>query len=105
MMPDLPMPVRMTRPRQQRSSSTARSNVASSRGTSARIAPASVSSTLLASARSAMGLHDPWSGAGVLCLGPLRDRIDGQQTTEKGFDAIEAQGVLRVAFGARGVFV
>ena len=48
MMPDLPMPVRMTRPRQLQEQVDRRRSCASSRGTSARIAAASVSSTLRA---------------------------------------------------------
>ncbi len=59
------MPVRTTRPRQQRSSSTARSNVPSSRATSARMAAASVSSTLRANARSAMNAPLNAEGDGV----------------------------------------
>src|SRR5260221_12382602 len=94
MMPDLPMPVRMTRPLHCRRNWTAASKRASSRSTSARIAAASVCRTLRASDRSAM------DGPGV-----LDDRIDCCQTAEKRLQRIEPQSVLRVAFRARGLFV
>src|SRR5580765_5306053 len=89
MMPDLPMPVMMTRPRQLRSSSTARSNRSSSRSTSARIAAASVCRTLRARARSAM---DPRGDAGS-----PDDRVDRGEPTEQRLEGVEAQRILRVA--------
>src|SRR5438093_8421407 len=96
MMPDLPMPVRMTRPLQLRSSSTAQSKRWSSRSTSARIAAASVSSTFRASFRSAI---DP--GA----LGLLHDAVDRGEAPQQRFHLVEAQRVLRVALRARRLLV
>ena len=55
MMPDLPMPVTMTRPWHSYSIRTARSKFSSSRSTSAMIAAASVCRTLRASERSVGG--------------------------------------------------
>ena len=49
--PLLPMPVTTTRPAQQKSSSTARSNASPTRGASSRIARASISSTRRAVSR------------------------------------------------------
>ena len=59
MMPDLPMPVTMTRPLHSNSSVTARSKLASMRSTRPRIAPASMRSTLRASSSpvSVCGAH------------------------------------------------
>src|SRR4051812_47510400 len=96
MMPDLPMPVRMTRPLHWRSSSTARSKRSSRRSTSARIAAASVCRTFLGRARSAMG-------AGSRRL--LDDGVDGEEAAEQGLEQVEPQGVLRVALGRRGIVV
>src|SRR5438067_1228950 len=95
MIPDLPMPVTMTRPRQLRSRSTAASNLASTRPTSARIAAASVSSTFRASARSAIDRHPGLPG----------DRVNRHQATKERLEAIEAQRVLRIAFGCQRVLV
>src|SRR2546427_4165428 len=90
MMPDLPMPVTITRPLQWRSRLTAQSNRPSRRLRSARIAAASVSSTLRASKRSAMQVR----------LGPLGDRIDRRQTREQRLEHVHPERVLRVAFRA-----
>src|SRR5437016_7088275 len=95
MIPDLPMPVRITRPVQTRSICTAPSNLPSRRSTSARIAAASVSSTFRASARSTMQLH----------LGFLHDGVDGREPAEQRLEQIQAKRVLRIALGARRVFV
>src|SRR2546425_6841848 len=95
MMPDLPMPVTITRPRQLRRSWTAASNLASTRATSARIAAASVWSTFRARARSAIDLH----------LGLLHDAIDRHQSMEQRLESIESQRGLRVAFCRRRVLV
>src|SRR5712692_5606295 len=95
MMPDLPMPVTMTRPWHVRRSWTADSKRTSRRPTSARIAAASVSSTLRASARSAMNAR----------LGFLRDAIDGHQPAEQRLEPIERKGVLSVALRFQGIFV
>ena len=64
-MPDLPMPVRITRPRQSRTSATAVVNRSSSRSASARTASASVTSTLRARDRSVMrgGRSGEWRRA------------------------------------------
>src|SRR6476646_7755913 len=94
MIPDFPMPVTITRTRHPRRTSTARSNDPSRRSTSARIAAASVCSTLRASARSAM------DGG----LGSLHDRVDRGQLAEERLDQIEPQGILCIAAGA-GRFV
>src|SRR3954452_16426663 len=95
MIPDLPMPVRMTRPLQWRSSWTAASNRSSRRPISARIAAASVSSTFFASDRSAM--QGP--------LGLFDDGVDRGQAPQQRFERVEPQRVLRVALRARGLFV
>src|SRR6266550_3266566 len=62
---------------------------------SARIAAASVSSTLRASVRSAMQAR----------LGLLCDRVDRLQAAEQRFEGVETERVLRVAPGARRLFV
>src|SRR5262245_49778306 len=95
MRPDLPMPVRMTRPLHSRSRRTAQSKRPSRRSTSARMAAASVSRTFRARARSAMDAN----------LGAFRDRVDCQQPLQERLEAIQAQRVLSVAFGARRVVV
>src|SRR5712691_12938605 len=95
MMPDLPMPVRMTWPRHSRRSWTARSNRSSSRDTSARIAAASVSSTFRASERSPIDAS----------LGSLRYRVDRHQAAEQRLEPIQRQRVLRVALRAGRVLV
>src|ERR1041385_3782975 len=95
MMPDLPMPVRMTRPLQLRSSSTAHENLPSSRSTSARIACASVSSTFFASVRSATRVHRL----------ALDYRLNRLQSFEQRRQHVEAQRVLRVALRARRLLV
>src|SRR5581483_2010635 len=95
MMPDLPMPVRTTRPRQHWRSSTARWNRSSRRSTSARMAAASVSRTRRARARSTM------DGSG----GALGNPVDRGEPLEQRPDAIEAQRVLCVAPGARRILV
>src|SRR6266853_54754 len=99
MMPDLPIPVTMTRPRQSRRSRTARSNRSSRRPTSARIAAASVSRTFRASVRSPIdaGL------AGVAGIDIFRDRVYRHQAAKQRLEQIQLQGVLRVAPGARRV--
>src|SRR5580765_937271 len=96
MIPDLPMPVRMTRPRQLRSRSTAWSKRSSSRSASARTAAASVWRTFRASERSAMSSRDRRL---------LDDRIDGDQPPQQWFQQVELQRVLRVALCLRGVVV
>src|SRR3954469_3679937 len=95
MMPDLPIPVTITRPAHCLSSWTAASNLPSTRLTSARIAAASVSSTLRASARSAIGRH----------LGLLHDPINGDQALEQRLEPIESERVLRVAHRPCRLFV
>src|SRR5215467_8168119 len=97
MMPDLPIPVRMTRPRQRRSRSTARSNRSSRRSTSARIAAASVCSTFRARPRSAMS---PGRYARL-----FDDSIDGQEPLEQWLERIQSQRVLRVALRHAGFVV
>src|ERR1043166_7860617 len=94
MMPDLPMPVRMTRPLQWRSSSTAQEKRASMRSTSARMAAASVSSTLRAKFRSAMDGD---------CL--ARDFVDREEPAEQRFELVERERVLRVALRARRILM
>src|SRR5262245_31244344 len=91
MIPDLPMPVRTTRPLHWRRSLIAQSNLPSSRSTSARIAAASVSRTLRASARSATKRH----------LARLDDRVDGDQPAEQRLQPVEPERVLRIALRAR----
>src|SRR5206468_12402744 len=95
MIPDFPMPATMTRPVQLHSSCTAASNRASRRATSARIAAASVSSTLRASLRSAMDAR----------LGLLGNTVDRDQAVEQRLEPVELQRVLGVAQGARRVVV
>src|SRR5581483_11339898 len=95
MIPDLPMPVRMTRPRHCFKAATALSNFPSSRGMSARIAAASVSSTFLASDKSAT-LGD---------LAALHERVDGPQTRQQRLEKIEPERVLRIALRRGGVVV
>src|SRR5262245_15652153 len=95
LMPDLPMPVRTTRPRHWRSSLIAQSNLPSSRSTSARIAAASVSRTLRASAWSATKRH----------LVLLDDRVDGDQPFEQRLELVETQRVLRIALRPRRLLV
>ncbi len=58
-MPDLPIPVRITRPPQPPTRATARANRSSRRSASASTAAASVCSTLRASDKSVMRLDDP----------------------------------------------
>src|SRR5829696_7269417 len=77
MMPDLPMPVTITRPLQPRISSTARANLSSSRSTSARIAAASVCRTLRARERS----------------GIFHDLIKGDEAAEERLQSIEPERV------------
>src|SRR5262245_44430937 len=96
-MPDLPIPVRMTRPRHWRRRSTARSNRSSRRSTSARIAAASVCRTFLARPRSAM---DPRRDARL-----PDDGIDGDELLEQRLERVEAQRVLGVALRALGFVV
>src|SRR4051812_31956246 len=91
MMPDFPMPVRMTRPLHWRSSSTPRSKRSSRRSTKARIAAASVCRTFFARARSAISTDDTadtWL---------LDDGVDGDETAEQGLEQVEPQRILRVA--------
>ena len=103
MMPDLPMPVTMTRPRQSSSSRTACSNVPSSRSTSARMAAASVCSTFLASAISMVtrALHRR-SGRRT----PLsRDGVDAFQLEHERLELVQTQRVGGIALRARGLLV
>src|SRR5882757_2374890 len=95
MMPDLPIPVTMTRPWHSRRSWTARSNRSSRRSTSARIAAASVSSTLRASVRSPID-------AFLVLFGY---RVDGHQAAQQRLEPIHVQRVLRITLGARRVVV
>src|SRR5579872_6871612 len=95
MMPDLPIPVRIRRPVQFLTSATASSNRPSSRGSRARIAAASVSSTFFASERSAT-LRD---------LTALHDCVNSRQSIEKRLEQIELQRVLAVALRLCGIFV
>src|SRR4051812_13852131 len=104
MIPDLPMPVRMTRPRQVRRSATARSNRSSSRSTSARIAAASVCRTFRASARAWLPVALS-TLAMQPSLGALGDRVDRGQPFEQRRQQIEAECVLRVAFRTRRILV
>src|SRR5207244_9265477 len=96
MMPDLPIPVRMTRPRHSFSRSTARSNRSSRRSASARIAAASVCRTLRASARSAMSARDG---------GLFDDGVDGNKTPEQRLEQVELQRILGVALRLRRIVV
>src|SRR5688572_30739494 len=89
MMPDLPMPVTMTRPLQLRIRVTARAKLSSMRCSSARIAAASVCRTLRASVRS--GMSD--------------DLIKSDEAPQEGLQTIEAEGVSRIAPGAAGFLV
>src|SRR4051794_10326082 len=98
MRPDLPMPVTMTRPRQPSRRATARSKVASIRGTRARIAAASVSRTFRASAR--LGMRGPLVRTR---LGPLRDSVERLEPQEERLEAVEAKRVLGVAPGMRRI--
>src|SRR5688572_516464 len=86
-MPDLPIPVRITRPLQSRTSNTARSNRASSRSASASTAAASVCRTFCASDRSGMRLDDP---------------IKLDQVLHQRLQAIETKRVSTIAFRACG---
>src|SRR5262245_54740659 len=95
MMPDFPMPVTMTRPRQWCRRSTARSKRPSSRGTSARIAAASVRRTLRASSRSAIDTS----------LFALDHGVKRGQALKERLEQIEAQGILCVALGVRRILV
>src|SRR5688572_1876341 len=88
-MPDLPMPVTMTRPLQWRISSTALAKRSSTRSTSASTAAASVCRTLRAIERS----------------GIFHDLIKGEKPAEQPFDPVEAQCVGRIAPGAAGLLV
>src|SRR6478736_2783808 len=88
-MPDFPMPVTMTRPLQLRIRTTARSNSAPMRSTSASTAAASVCRTLRAIERS--GMFD--------------DLIKRHEPAEQVLDAIEPQGIGRIALGARRFLV
>src|SRR5512140_311023 len=101
MIPDLPIPVTITRPRQRRSNSTASLNLPSRRRTSARIAAASVSSTLRASARSAMDAFRRVRGDPAA----LHDRIDRFQLPQQRLEQLEPERVLRVAFRAHRLLV
>src|SRR5436189_2214737 len=96
MMPDLPMPVRITRPRQSRSRFTAWSKRSSRRSASARTAAASVCRTFRASARSTMSARD-----GRL----FDDRVDRDQPPQQWLQQVELQRVLRVALCLRRVVV
>src|SRR6185436_15664929 len=89
MMPDLPMPVTITRPLQRTTSDTASAKRSSRRSTSASTAAASVWRTLRASVRS--GIAD--------------DLIKGDQAPQEGLEAIELEGIGRVALGAARLFV
>src|SRR4029453_19411457 len=95
MMPDLPMPVRIALPRQAWRSSTAHSNRPSRRGTSARIAAASVSRTLRASARSAMDAR----------LASIDDGIERHEPMKKRLEQVQAECVLRIALRSGRIVV
>ena len=99
MMPDLPMPVRMTRPRQSRSSSTARSNRSSSRGDE-REDRRGFGLEHLARQRE-VGQH----GARRRISDGSDDGIDLHQLAEQRLEQIEPQRVLRVALRARRLLV
>src|SRR5690242_7893381 len=103
MMPDLPMPVRMTRPLHCRSSCTAQSKRPSRRSTSARIAAASVSSTLRARARPAS--FDEPASATRADLARFDDPVERDEPAEQRLELVERERVLRVALGSRRCFV
>ncbi len=88
--PDLPMPVRMTRPRHSHTSVTATAKRSSRRSARARTAAASVSRTLRARVRSGMRLDDP---------------IKLDEAAEERLELIEAQRVGGIALGRGGVLV
>src|SRR5262245_36348794 len=85
MIPDLPTPVTITRPRHCLMRSTARRNDSFRRGSSARIAFASISRILRASVRSAMNLL-------ALC-----DGVEGHQAPQQRLEPIESKRILRIA--------
>src|SRR6187401_1646874 len=89
MMPDLPMPVTITRPLQRTISDTASAKRSSRRSTSASTAAASVWRTLRASVRS----------------GIPGDLIKGDEAPQEGLEAIEFERVGRVALGAARLLV
>ena len=93
MMPDLPMPVRMTRPWHSRRSWTARSKRSSSRST-ARGSRRPPSRAPFARAR-----NHPWIVRRTSAS--LRDRVDGHQPPQQRLQPIQVKRVLGVAFGAR----
>src|SRR5437899_3071288 len=95
MIPDLPIPVRMTRPRHCCSRPTARSNCSLRRGMRARIAAASVSRTLRACERSPTALD----------LAALHDVVEGDEPVQERFKQVEPQRVLSVAPGPRRIIV
>ena len=105
MMPDLPMPVTMTRPRQSSRMRTASSKRSSSRSTSARIAAASVCSTLRASAMSMSGdsahARAP-EAASAVSRAAASIRLSFMMS---GSSAVEAQRVGGVAFRLRRIGV
>src|SRR4051812_15838460 len=110
MMPDFPIPVRMTRPLQRRSNCTAASNRSSSRSTSARMAAASVSRTLRASARPSAVVGPtptPSNGRSAmearLCL--LCDSVDCDKAAEQWLELVEPQCVLRVTSRPRWILM
>src|SRR5437899_8110518 len=109
MMPDLPMPVRMTRPLHSSSSCPARSNLSSSRSTSARMAAASVSNTFLASARPSIVAGATPSGsrgsATEAYPGLFGDLVDGLQAAQQRLEPVQPQGILGVALRAGRVRV
>src|SRR5689334_9950836 len=106
MMPDLPMPVTMTRPWHSCSILTARSKFSSRRSISATMAAASICSTFLASDRSVVVLVGISNVSGARPLfGVAVDGVEAHQTPDERFDAIERQRVLRVALGRRRVIV
>ena len=102
MMPDLPMPVRITRPRQSRSSSTARSNRSSSRGDQREDRRRFGLEHL---AREREISHECARLRRVRLAAALGDRVDRHQPAEQRFEQVEAQRVLRVALRARGLLV
>src|SRR5579884_652523 len=109
MIPDFPIPVKMTRPLHERSSSTAHENFPSSRSSRARIAAASVSSTRRASERSAtrrrLAVVAIAIDASRFGRTAAADRVDRRQAPQQRGEPIESQRVLRVALRARRFLV
>src|SRR5262249_52806338 len=105
MMPDLPIPVTITRPRQSRSRRIARSKRSSRRSSRARIAAASVWSTLRANARSIIGGGDAGDSGMARGRTIFDNRMDGKERRGQRLEPIEMQGVLCVTLGLRRIVV